>query len=271
VVGALAVRAEVISRSSSSAPKSSRSTQVHDPAALATSSLASPRGSAARSGGRQRSSSAAASPRWPFSARVLASTAIADACAAGSTAAPGRMPLGQRSPPCGSRRGECSPGRLRRASLPLGRARRCARAAPRRSGSDTRCARDLGSPGCGRADAAHSRVRADPRWTPPVDAFWSLTPYDDKGFPVEILIDLNAIGDRDALTFNRNGCSPPISSTTAQGPRRNRTRCPRRKEPSRWRCVLFAAARGHVRRLDAAIGGTGHVAGQRRHPLCRRA
>lgn len=40
---------------------------------------------------------------------------------------------------------------------------------------------------------------------PPVDAFWSLTMYDEAGFQVANPIDRFAIGDRDALRFNADG------------------------------------------------------------------
>jgi hypothetical protein len=39
---------------------------------------------------------------------------------------------------------------------------------------------------------------------PPVGAFWSIT-FDKDGFPTANAIDRNAIGDRDALTFNSDG------------------------------------------------------------------
>lgn len=41
--------------------------------------------------------------------------------------------------------------------------------------------------------------------TPPVNAFWSLTMYDESGFLIENPIDRYAIGDRDALTYNEDG------------------------------------------------------------------
>ena len=40
---------------------------------------------------------------------------------------------------------------------------------------------------------------------PPVGAFWSITLYDKDGFPTANSINRNAIGDRDALTFNADG------------------------------------------------------------------
>jgi hypothetical protein len=40
---------------------------------------------------------------------------------------------------------------------------------------------------------------------PPVDAFWSLTMYDEEGFQVANTLNRFAIGDRDALKYNADG------------------------------------------------------------------
>lgn len=40
---------------------------------------------------------------------------------------------------------------------------------------------------------------------PPVDAFWSLTMYDENGFLIESTINRYALGDRDNLEFNSDG------------------------------------------------------------------
>jgi hypothetical protein len=40
---------------------------------------------------------------------------------------------------------------------------------------------------------------------PPVNAFWSVTLYDEHGFPTANDLKRNAIGDRDALKFNADG------------------------------------------------------------------
>lgn len=40
---------------------------------------------------------------------------------------------------------------------------------------------------------------------PPADAFWSITLYDDRGFPVANALNRFAIGDRDGLKYNSDG------------------------------------------------------------------
>jgi hypothetical protein len=40
---------------------------------------------------------------------------------------------------------------------------------------------------------------------PPVDAFWSLTMYDEEGFHIDNKINRFAIGDRDGLKYNKDG------------------------------------------------------------------
>jgi hypothetical protein len=40
---------------------------------------------------------------------------------------------------------------------------------------------------------------------PPVDAFWSVTMYDGRGFPVANELDRHALGDRDPLDYNADG------------------------------------------------------------------
>ncbi len=49
------------------------------------------------------------------------------------------------------------------------------------------------------------RIHFEANKTPPVDAFWSLTVYDDLGFLIENPIRRYTIGDRDNLTFNSDG------------------------------------------------------------------
>jgi hypothetical protein len=55
-------------------------------------------------------------------------------------------------------------------------------------------------------DAANTYVlRFEKSNLPPVDAFWSVTLYDENGFPVPNDMQRNALGDRDDLTFGSDG------------------------------------------------------------------
>lgn len=54
--------------------------------------------------------------------------------------------------------------------------------------------------------------------TPPADAFWSLTMYDDQGFQVPNPINRFAIGDRDKLKFNDDGSLDIYIQTESPGP-----------------------------------------------------
>ena len=49
------------------------------------------------------------------------------------------------------------------------------------------------------------RLHFGPGQTPPADAFWSLTMYDEEGFLIDNPIRRYAIGDRDNLRFNADG------------------------------------------------------------------
>jgi len=49
------------------------------------------------------------------------------------------------------------------------------------------------------------RIHFDRGQTPPVDAFWSLTVYDENGFLIDNPIRRYTIGDRDQLEFNADG------------------------------------------------------------------
>jgi hypothetical protein len=54
--------------------------------------------------------------------------------------------------------------------------------------------------------------------TPPVGAFWSITMYDRSGFPVENGLHRQAIGDRDKLTFNKDGSLTIYIQHNSPGP-----------------------------------------------------
>ncbi len=51
----------------------------------------------------------------------------------------------------------------------------------------------------------HYRVHFDAGQTPPVDAFWSLTVYDENGFLIDNPIKRYTLGDRDSLMTNEDG------------------------------------------------------------------
>lgn len=63
------------------------------------------------------------------------------------------------------------------------------------------------------ADSAGKPLEGGARYTirfarerlPPVDAFWSITMYDQQGFQISNPLNRFAIGDRDALAFNPDG------------------------------------------------------------------
>lgn len=48
-------------------------------------------------------------------------------------------------------------------------------------------------------------VRFEPDQLPPVDAFWSITVYDEHGYQVANELDRFALGDRDALEYDQDG------------------------------------------------------------------
>jgi hypothetical protein len=48
-------------------------------------------------------------------------------------------------------------------------------------------------------------LRFDTDQLPPADAFWSLTAYDARGYPVENESGRYALGDRDALLYGDDG------------------------------------------------------------------
>ena len=51
---------------------------------------------------------------------------------------------------------------------------------------------------------------------PPVNAFWSLTMYDSRGFFSENAIGRYAIGDRDQLSYNDDGSLDPLTENSTQ-------------------------------------------------------
>jgi hypothetical protein len=54
--------------------------------------------------------------------------------------------------------------------------------------------------------------------TPPVRGFWSVTMYDEQGFPVQNALERYAIGDRDALAFDDDGSLTLLLQHESPGP-----------------------------------------------------
>jgi hypothetical protein len=61
-------------------------------------------------------------------------------------------------------------------------------------------------------------VHFDAGQLPPVDAFWSITMYDQEGFQIANPIDRFAIGDRDALQSGQDGSLDILVQNTSPGP-----------------------------------------------------
>lgn len=61
-------------------------------------------------------------------------------------------------------------------------------------------------------------IHFDADQIPPVDAFWSITMYDEEGFTVPNEIDRYAIGDRDDLQYGEDGSLDILIRSTNPGP-----------------------------------------------------
>ena len=61
-------------------------------------------------------------------------------------------------------------------------------------------------------------IHFDADQLPPVDAFWSITMYDNEGFQTANELDRFAIGDRDPLTYNPDGSLDIYIQHTNPGP-----------------------------------------------------
>ena len=62
------------------------------------------------------------------------------------------------------------------------------------------------------------RIHFEADQLPPVDAFWSITMYDSEGYQAANELDRFAIGDRDPLTYNRDGSLDILIQHTNPGP-----------------------------------------------------
>jgi len=84
--------------------------------------------------------------------------------------------------------------------------------------------------------------------TPPVDAFWSITLYDEHGFPVENAIGRQAIGDRDELAFDEDGSLPIYIQHASPGADKESNWLPAPEGP------FTLAMRCYSPRMEIAIG-----------------
>jgi hypothetical protein len=75
---------------------------------------------------------------------------------------------------------------------------------------------------------------------PPVDAFWSITMYDEEGFQVANAIDRFAIGDRDALVYDADGSLDIFLQHESPGPEREANWLPAPRGPLGVTMRLYA-------------------------------
>ena len=80
----------------------------------------------------------------------------------------------------------------------------------------------------------------DKQALPPVDAFWSLTMYDQDGFQVANPLNRFAIGDRDALQYNADGSLDLYLQHDSPGPERESNWLPAPRGPLGVTMRLYA-------------------------------
>jgi hypothetical protein len=83
---------------------------------------------------------------------------------------------------------------------------------------------------------------------PPVDAFWSVTMYDDEGFQIPNPIDRFALGDRDPLQYNDDGSLDLWVQNESPGPEKEANWLPAPKGP------LFLCLRLYGPKAEALDG-----------------
>ncbi|MGB0877484.1 MAG: DUF1254 domain-containing protein [Mycobacterium sp.] len=86
-------------------------------------------------------------------------------------------------------------------------------------------------------------IRFDADKLPPVDAFWSVTMYDEEGYQVANEINRFAIGDRDALRYNTDGSLDLYLQHTNPGPERESNWLPAPRGPLGVTMRLYAPTR----------------------------
>jgi hypothetical protein len=89
------------------------------------------------------------------------------------------------------------------------------------------------------------RIHFDKGTTPPLNAFWSITLYDQDGFQVANSLNRFAVSSWMPFQYNRTARATFIFRTTAQVRKRKRIGCLLSKGPSTFACASMRLGRTH--------------------------